>query len=51
VRLRFVGQGRIEARGNATGRSYVASDTAREIEVDARDLSGLLQGKSFVIAN
>ena len=47
VRLRFVGEGTIEIKGAMTGRSYVASENAREIDVDPRDASGLLQGGRF----
>jgi len=47
--MRFVGEGRIEAKGNVTGRSYVASDSAREIEVDARDARNFLEGGRFAV--
>jgi hypothetical protein len=47
VRLRFVGDGTVEIKGATTGKSYVASRNAREIDVDPRDASGLLQGGRF----
>jgi hypothetical protein len=50
VRLRFVGMGTAEATGMGTGKMYVASDRAPEIEVDARDARDLVQSGMFVIA-
>ncbi len=47
VRLRFLGAGTIELKGAATGKSYVASEGAREIDVDPRDANGLVQGGRF----
>ena len=47
VRLRFLGTGTIELKGATTGKSYVVSKDAREIEVDPRDASGLVQSGRF----
>lgn len=47
VRLRFLGTGTIELKGATTGKSYVVSKETREIDVDPRDASGLLQGGRF----
>ena len=43
------GEGRVEAKGKVTGRSYVASESAREIEVDARDARNFLEGGRFAV--
>ena len=50
VRLRFLGEGRVEAKGTATGKPYVASESTREIDVDPRDANAFLQGGKFVMA-
>ena len=49
VRMLFVGEGRVEAKGKVTGRSYVVSESAREIEVDARDARNFLEGGRFAV--
>jgi hypothetical protein len=50
VRLRFLGEGTTEVKGIGTGKPYVFSETAREIDVDPRDARQILQGPSFVMA-
>ena len=49
IRLRFVGGGTFEARGATTGRTYVASEAEREVEVDPRDAKEILQSGRFEI--
>jgi hypothetical protein len=50
VRLRFLGAGVIALKGAVTGTPYMASQTAREIEVDPRDAGDLVQHGVFVRA-
>jgi len=50
VRLRFLGEGTIQVRGNSTGKSYVFTETEREMDVDPRDARGLLQEGSITVA-
>lgn len=50
VRLRFLGQGTAEVKGPGTGKPYVFSEAAREVEVDPRDAKQILQVPSFVMA-
>lgn len=49
VRLRFLGEGKIEAKGTMTGTPYRASESNREIEVDPRDASAFLRDGKFVV--
>jgi len=50
VRLRFIGAGTIAFRGPVTGKPYLASESAREIDVDPRDVDELIQNGVFVRA-
>jgi hypothetical protein len=50
VRLRFLGEGKIEAKGTVTGTPYGASESKREIEVDPRDARAFLQDGKFALA-
>ena len=50
IRLRYVGRGLVEARGAATGRNYVVSESAPEVDVDARDARELMKSGLFVVA-
>jgi hypothetical protein len=50
VRLRFLGEGTAEVKGVGTGKSYLFSETAREMDVDPRDAREILRGSAFVLA-
>ena len=50
VRLRFLGEGEAEVKGAGTGKSYLFSETAREMDVDPSDARGMLGGPEFVLA-
>jgi len=50
VRLRFIGAGTIALKGPVTGKPYLASESAREIEVDPRDADEFVQSGVFVRA-
>jgi hypothetical protein len=49
VRLRFVGTGTAEAKGVTTGKMYVVSESAPEVEVDGRDAREMVQSGLFVV--
>jgi predicted transcriptional regulator with HTH domain len=48
--LRFLGEGEAEVKGAGTGKSYLFSETAREMDVDPSDARGMLRGPEFVLA-
>jgi hypothetical protein len=50
VRLRFLGEGAAEVTGAGTGKSYLFSAAAREMDVDPRDAREMLRGSEFVLA-
>jgi hypothetical protein len=50
IRLRFLGEGTAEIKGAGTGKPYVFSENAREIEVDPRDAKQILQSAGFALA-
>ena len=47
VRLRFLGTGTIALKGAITGKPYLASESTREIDVDARDATEFLEHGVF----
>jgi len=50
IRLRFLGAGAVALKGAVTGKSYMASESTREIEVDPRDAGEFVQNGIFVRA-
>jgi hypothetical protein len=51
VRLRFTGEGTIAIKGPVTGKTYLASESTREIDVDPRDAEEFIQNGIFVRAS
>ena len=49
IRLRFLGEGTIEAKGFVTGNTYLFSKEAPETDVDPRDIRGFTQHPSFLV--
>jgi len=47
VRLRFTGTGTIAVKGPLTGKTYLASESNREIDVDPRDADEFIQSGIF----
>lgn len=51
VRLRYVGDESTDVIGSVTGRSYMFTAVASEMDVDPNDVWELLQTEKFVVAN
>ncbi len=49
IRLRFIAAGVFQSNGAATGRTYLASETAPEVEIDPRDAKQILATGKFVV--